>query len=999
MDRHLMTAPPVFADGRVFLTGEHDVIAFDAYNGRELWCTRIPDVGRKYAQYYSSNLVADDTSAFVATKDTCLRLDRETGNVLRAYAIPDPVVKDTPAQTTGNYMSVDWPITWHVAGPFPKGSPLPAADQLTALPKRLTLGETVCETRPLNAVDGRLDFTVLFGAPGLKPPKEQSAADSLPRQMPKPLVHWAGQVAVAYAEIVCDRPGTLMVGAGADWWMSWTLDGKPVFDTLKGGNEPSRHTYWSRTTCTDTDYLFPVDVEAGRHVIAVVVKSGSRGWSLASASQGAAVATVMPVVTGDDNVPNLRDLVWGYLSVVDDLVLGTYAVPVAAGQDAESQLIARSESKALFALDKASGSLRWVVRPRPGRTFSNIEIAFGDGRIFALDATSKADSVRALRRGETPEVAISLAAFDLASGAELWRQDDVPVLRDRSMPTRLKSNPTHLFMGLPNWGHLMYADGVVLLAANAAYDAETGEKLWENTVRPQKLPVVLDNWVISHPYAYRLHTGEQRMDTDQLTGETVPWRYDRAYGCGPINGCRNLLFFRSGTDGFYDVHTGGTTNFGGVRPSCGRSLIAAGGMMIHPEGYSGCCCSYNYQTSLALVPAPTTKSTWYVYPRRSSTGLIRRIALNFGAPGDRSAADGTAWLGYPRPMIGNACPAPARLQLENAQCIIKGGAGTQTATRDAPWVYSSALAGEGRITLGLTLTTDAAIPSLPETPNIDGNLDDRAWDNAAALPFETTPLNVMGAGIDFQAGISSDALCFRYARGSIAGTAQDRTPTGDAAGAEDIQIYVTDLRRKTGIRIGVARDGTRFATLGNVDRYRKVQPGWQATWSAAVRENGDRWEAEIALPLPVLEDAGINPRKLQINAMSRNRTDAGLAPAFLTDPLYGADFRRCVRFVRIAQNPRELPPERRFTVTLHFAEVDEKAGPGDRVFTVALQGTPVLSNLDIAGRTGGANRPFVHAVPGVRAGDAITVELTPEHGGTSRLPPLINGLDIVEETN
>jgi outer membrane protein assembly factor BamB len=396
----------------------------------------------------------------------------------------------------------------------------------------------------------------------------------------------------------------------------------------------------------------------------------------------------MPGVLGDDpSLPNLKDLVWGYLSVADDLLLGSYNVPVAAGQEAESQLICRSESKALFALNKKDGSLRWVYRPKRDRIVGNIEIAFGDGRLFLIDGTSKADLVRARRRAQRVKAELTLVALRLADGAELWRQDDVPLLGDRSEPSRLKTNIDHLFMGLPNWGHLVYADGVVLYGANAAYDAATGKKRWEQATRPGKLPVIYGDRIITANSAYDLNTGRQRMAHDPWTGQDAPWLYTRAFGCGPTAGCRHLLFFRSGAEGFFDMEAEGNTNFGGVRSGCSRTLLAAGGLLIHPQGYSGCCCSYNFQTNLAQVAAADGADPWYVFPRGAQSGRIKHLAINFGAPGDRKDRRGTAWLGFPRPLIHDAaCPASAALSMPGAECVYRRRQTEAIRNTDTPWL-------------------------------------------------------------------------------------------------------------------------------------------------------------------------------------------------------------------------------------------------------------------------------------------------------------------------
>ncbi|NQT15886.1 MAG: PQQ-binding-like beta-propeller repeat protein, partial [Planctomycetes bacterium] len=669
MDRHLMGSPPISSGGRVFLQGQHDVLATDAYNGRELWSRPIREVGRKYAQYYSSSLVADAQSVYVVAQDKCHRLDQATGETVATYAVPASVVDETAAPNVPDYMDVEWPIAWQVVGPFAKGKPPLSGEAFRTVPERVTVEGKEYVASKLEATGDTIDFTALFGGYDLKPlaPGQKPAVH--PRRGKQFSFHDVGRIAYAAATIDCPKAGTLLVGAGADWGMQWFLDGEPVFNALRSDSSSARRGFFSRAPCAPTDRLFDLKVTAGKHVLAVMVTAGSRGWALSSASMGGRVKEVMPISTGENpNVPNLRDLDWGYLSVTDDLLLGSYNVPVAEGQPAESHLLSRSESKALFALNKRDGSLRWVYRPRGERIVANIEIAFGDGRLFLIDGTSKADLVRAKRRNTKIEAELALVALDLADGRELWRQRDVPLLGDRGALSRLKTNITHLFMGQPSWAHLVYADGVVLYGANAAYDAATGEGLWQKSTPPGKMPVVYGNRVITASNAYDLRTGEPCTAEDMLTGESVPWRYLRAYGCGPVAGCKNVLFFRSGADGFFDMETEALTNFGGVRAGCARTLLAAGGLLIHPQGYSGCCCSYNYKTNLALVAAPDGSDTWYVFPRRAQSGLVGRVAVNFGAPGDRRDSQKTAWLGFPRPIVEGACPASVAVSMSRAAC-------------------------------------------------------------------------------------------------------------------------------------------------------------------------------------------------------------------------------------------------------------------------------------------------------------------------------------------
>ncbi len=990
VDRHLMGSPPVSTGGRVFMEGEHHVVAFDAYNGRELWSRPVREVGRKYSQYYSSSLVTDDDSVYVVQHDKCHRLDQATGETLSTYAIPESVVKETTPPNVPDYLDVQWPKVWQVIGPFAQGGPPLSRELLKTMPQHVTVKGKQYVAAELKAVGDVLDFTALYEGYGLKPLAPGAKPAVHPRRGKQFSYHDVGRICYALARVNCPKEGKLLVGAGADWGMQWFLDGEPVFSALRDDSSSKRRGYFNREPCSPKDEFFEVDVTPGEHVLAVMVTAGSRGWALASASMAGRAKELMPIAAGENpNVPNLRDLVWGYLSVTDDLLLGSYNVPITEGQPAESHLLWRSESKALFALDKRDGSLRWGYRPRPGRVVANIEIAHGDGRLFLIDGTSKADLARARRRNERIKAELTLVALDLDDGSELWRQDDVPMLGDRAALSRLKTNITHLFMGQPSWGHLVYADGVVVYGANAAYDAATGKKLWETTTPPGKLPVVYGDSVITSASAYDLRTGQQRMAEDVLTGQSVPWRYARAYGCGPVAGCQHLLFFRSGADGFFDMETEGTTNFGGVRSGCARTLLAAGGLLIHPQGYSGCCCSYNYKTNLALVSAPDRGDTWYVFPGRASSGLIKHVAVNFGAPGDRKDARGTAWLGFPRPMLDSACPAPITLSMKRAACTYRRRATAAIQNTDVPWVHSSGLFGQGRIAIDLVLQPGVVLPRRDAGANVDGKLDDPCWRGVRAVHFQNTPFSMLGAAIDFRMFRDSENIYFAYHCNSTAGAA--------ASPGDELEIYIADAARSEGILLVIPRDGQPTATFGTVATSRRLDPNWKGRWRSAVQETPDGWTAEVALPIKTLTESGMNLTRLQLNSMAQSRTPSGPEAVFLTDPRYGTKFRSCVGFLRIAAAPAERTKPRLFTVRLHFAEIED-VQPGQRVFDVALQGKPVLESLDIAVEAGGKDRALVKEVRHVEAREQIVIELTtqgqPSHDSA---PPVISGVEVVQE--
>ena len=55
--------------------------------------------------------------------------------------------------------------------------------------------------------------------------------------------------------------------------------------------------------------------------------------------------------------------------------------------------------------------------------------------------------------------------------------------------------------------------------------------------------------------AFFLLDGRQKMVHNPLTGSLQPWKMTRAYGCNNIIASENLLTFRSGAAGFYDLLT------------------------------------------------------------------------------------------------------------------------------------------------------------------------------------------------------------------------------------------------------------------------------------------------------------------------------------------------------------------------------------------------------------------------------------------------------------
>jgi hypothetical protein len=72
----------------------------------------------------------------------------------------------------------------------------------------------------------------------------------------------------------------------------------------------------------------------------------------------------------------------------------------------------------------------------------------------------------------------------------------------------------------------------------------------------------------------------------------------------------------------------------------------------------------------------------------------------------------------------------------------------------------------------------------------------------------------------------------------------------------------------------------------------------------------------------------------------------------------------------------EARTKRKFTVRLHFAEVDERVKPGQRVFSVGLQGKQVLRDFDVVRTAGGPLVAVVREFRGIEIEEVLQVSLT-----------------------
>ena len=89
VNRHQRAAGPLSIDGRMFVQGENVLMAYDIYNGLQLWRRELAGAKRANASHDGSNLALNSDGFFAAIGDHCLRIDPASGKTLATYKLPE----------------------------------------------------------------------------------------------------------------------------------------------------------------------------------------------------------------------------------------------------------------------------------------------------------------------------------------------------------------------------------------------------------------------------------------------------------------------------------------------------------------------------------------------------------------------------------------------------------------------------------------------------------------------------------------------------------------------------------------------------------------------------------------------------------------------------------------------------------------------------------------------------------------------------------------------
>ena len=240
-------------------------------------------------------------------------------------------------------------------------------------------------------------------------------------------------------------------------------------------------------------------------------------------------------------------------------------------------------SRKFFAIDKDTGTRLWTYERG---AILNATISLGDGRVFLLE--SRHPKVLSYDGGRIgmPELYqdLHLVALNQESGSVVWEQ-----------PVNYGERPTVLY--------LSHAKQTVVVQSSLpadktynlfTYEAGDGERLWQRKYPWRRHdhghhvqhPVIAGDRLIAQPEFFELRTGKKLGDTPERRK------------CSTMTGAANLLHYRDFYDEVWDLNTGETSEWKGLRSGCWLGIVSADGLILSSESGGGCSCNFPIQLSI-----------------------------------------------------------------------------------------------------------------------------------------------------------------------------------------------------------------------------------------------------------------------------------------------------------------------------------------------------------------------------------------------------------------
>jgi len=301
---------------------------------------------------------------------------------------------------------------------------------------------------------------------------------------------------------------------------------------------------------------------------------------------------------------------WGYLASVGERVVGSEvrvgAIRTTHDRQTIDEIYADGNSlvtsSRLFAFDRVRGKLAWAHDP--AGAIVNSTICVVDGRVIFVESADPETLVDGNGRFRVErllgEQGGRLVALRLDDGRVDWSRA-AGLERLRHSVFAAGAGGRVVVAGSRNEGGTVRYDLSV-------HEVEGGSQSWTrsqdsglraggNHGEQDYRPVIVGDVLHVEPFAYHLGDGRP------VYGWASRWGSGRRAGCGAVSASASALFFRNRQASMFDLETLERREVTRVsRPGCWVNMVPAAGLLLMPEGSSGCTCGFAVQASMAFAP-------------------------------------------------------------------------------------------------------------------------------------------------------------------------------------------------------------------------------------------------------------------------------------------------------------------------------------------------------------------------------------------------------------
>lgn len=687
---------------------------------------------------------------------------------------------------------------------------------------------------------------------------------------------------------------------------------------------------------------------------------------------------------------------WAFIAVFEDILLAGngfahYGKRVNEKQGKDGPAATDlSASRGLVAYDRFTGKQMW--HSDAIHSFVHNGIVAGAERVYCLDKLPASAEKKLSRRGLADPSQYRIVCFDIHTGKELWST------RESVFGSWLGYSEKYDLL-LQAGARAKDRLGDEVGQGMIAYQGKSGKVIWHNQDRKYTGPCVLHNDLIitsANSYevsggAFNILDGMPYTITNPITQQPEELKFSRTYGCNYVIASENLLTFRSGAAGFYDLESkSGTGNFGGFKSSCTSNLVVANGVLNAPDYTRTCSCSYQNQTSLALIHMPEIE-IWTNSEFGANTEAahaVKRAGVNFGAPGDRRAENGTLWLDFP--SVGGQSP-DLRVTISNKEYgqfrhhALK--INSQIPEGGSNWVAASGVIDPGTILIKMNQQKEKNPADGIPIAAVDEDAEESA---SGEMILNSSDLE----------------LGFDKKEPQVVGLRFTEIPLSNSEELVSARIQFTvdetgDSKSQLEIALEESSNAAPFKeTKQNLSARKRIQDtvSWSPpAWSKVGANGTKQMSPELA---PLLSQIIDHQNWKSGNSVcflitgtgtrtARSYRGANSGPARLVLKTKSEKTKESL-LIKEQNDSSDL-----YTIKLTFTEPDMNIRPGQRVFHVRIQDKPVIKDLDIVHEAEGTMRCLVKTFTGVSVSDELNLQLIPAAGAD--YPPVVSGIEIISE--